>query len=310
MPSRPGALSRTDANFPFADNAPGVLMLDFDPPKGAAAKGWRELDAQLIEVMPELKPVKRLWRPSCSAYIYAADGRLLSGAGSWRCYLIVDRASEIPRIGHELYMRYWRGHGWIEINAAGVMMDRAPIDASVFHGSRIDFAAQPVLIGNLVRQYPADATAIVGKKPMLVASTISPSAMSLAEFRDKSPEIAAGKRDNAAKAAEIREAWIAKKVREAKEKGNPSTEAELRRMFEAAATTHRLGPDFVLYHKTGSFTVAEILANRERWNGARFYDPIDGLSRDDDRIAGPLGFSKDGFGVLTTTHTAAGCASC
>jgi putative DNA primase/helicase len=300
-PPRPGALSRTDQNFPFADNEPGVLMLDFDKREGAPSAHWREHDAQLIAVAPELVSVMRLWRPSCSAFILGPDGRLLSGAESWHCYLVVDRASEIPRIGHEIYMRYWRaGRGYIAINAAGVMMDRAPIDASVFHGSRIDFAAAPVLIGNLVRQWPADATDIVGELPMLMTSTVPRSAMSLATFRDTSPEIAAAKRANAAKAAEIREAWVARKAKELKERGSPRTEAELRNMLHSAATTNVLGPDFVLYHKTGAYTVAEIMADRQRWNGARFHDPIDGLTRNDDRIAGPLGFSKNGFAVLPT----------
>ena len=299
-PPRPGALSRTDDNFPFRDDERALMMLDFDKLEGVPPKHWREHDAQLIGVMPELALVKRLWRPSCSAFIYGPDGRLLSGAESWRCYIPVDRASAIPRIGHELYMRYWRaGYGHIAINAAGMMMDRAPIDVSVFHGSRIDFAAPPVLIGNLVRKWPADATAIVGENPLLISSTVAPSAMTLKEFR-RAPEIAAAKHANAVKAAEIREAWVAKKAKELKERGSARTEAELRNMLRSAATTNVLGSGFVLYHRTGASTVAEIMANRERWKGERFYDPIDGLTRDDDRIAGPLGFSKEGFGVLHT----------
>jgi hypothetical protein len=255
--------------------------------------------------MPELKHVKRLWRPSCSAFVFTADGRQLTWAGSWRCYIIIDRASEAPRVGHELYMRYWlKGFGYIAINKAGVMMDRAPIDASVFHSSRIDFAAGPVLKDGLVRRIPAAAVAMVGELPMLDTSTIPPSAMTLKQFRDTSPLIAAARREREPEARKIREAWARQKAKEGKKKGSPKPEAELYKMYCAASERAVLGPDFVLHHaKHGEVTVGRILKEGPAaWDAERFYDPYDGKERDDPRIAGPLRFSKDGAVLHTHAH--------
>ena len=74
-------------------------MLDFDRAKNAPAQDWPVLDRELTSLVPELKQVARLWRPSASAFIYdAGSGAQITGPGNWRCYFAVDNAAAIYRV--------------------------------------------------------------------------------------------------------------------------------------------------------------------------------------------------------------------
>ena len=92
----PGAIARDLDHFAWSSGA-GVFMLDFDKPSSGEIWSAHDLDAMLCRALPWWEAVERFYRPSVSAYIYHEnDGLELSGAGSWRCYVIADIAANIP----------------------------------------------------------------------------------------------------------------------------------------------------------------------------------------------------------------------
>ncbi len=280
------AIARDAEHFVFPEQEPAILMLDFDRAENAPAQDWPFLDRELTSLVPELKQVTRLWRPSASAFIYdAGSGAQITGAGNWRCYFVVDNAAAIPAIGAAIYAKYWQaGHGWIYISRSGMRLDRAPVDAAVWQAERLDFAASPVLSAGLVRKAPK-AHLIEGELPCLFSSRLA-GGMTLAEFRATSPEIAEARKAAAGEAARKRQAWIADRAPKLRAEGCSLGERELAKLLTDAVERLQLRPGFVLYPATGgSITVGEVLADRERWDGARFRDPIDPFGYNDARIA-------------------------
>jgi len=169
----PGAIARDHDHFTFAEGQPGVLMLDHDP-RAREARSAEELDAILIAAVPAIAGVKRVWVPSSSAFIFTDDGREMIGRGGWRCYLIIDDAVRIPEIGALIYQALWKaGYGYAFVTKSGSILDRSIVDASVWQGERLDFAADPILGPGLERRPPAplfmpgaDMLMTVGLKPI------------------------------------------------------------------------------------------------------------------------------------------------
>ena len=106
--SYPDAIARDREHFSFSEGKPGVLMLDCDAPAVGPGFTWKKIDGILASTVPAWLDTKRLWRASSSAFIYReSDGSELIGAGSWRCYTMVDDASAIPAIGAFIYQSLW-----------------------------------------------------------------------------------------------------------------------------------------------------------------------------------------------------------
>jgi hypothetical protein len=278
----PDTIARDREHFGFPEGEVCILMLDYDL---TSPRGWQDLDAELCEVCPPIRDVERMWEPSSSAYIRRKDtGEEITGARGWRCCLAVDNAAAIPAIGAAIYQSYWNaGDGWIFITQSGVMLDRAPVDASVWQPERIDFAAPPVVRPPLERNAPE--AVIVPGLPYLRSSRVT-AEMTLQEFRQSSPRIKTEKAKNAAQALEIRRKWIAARIEKLRAEGCDLPNKQLRKLLNDAAENFVLGPDFVLYPaEGGSVTVEQVLADREKYHGARFRDPLEPFGYDDERIA-------------------------
>ena len=155
--SADGVIARDAEHCKFAEGKPGVFMGDYDPREGHPPLGAEELDRILCEVAPQLAAVERAWRPSATAFVYDRDGNELKGSWGWRLYFLVDDASQIPRIGAAIYQALWAaGHGHIQLSKSSAMLDRSLLDASVWQGERLDFAAPPILESGLVRMLPEE----------------------------------------------------------------------------------------------------------------------------------------------------------
>ena len=279
------AIARDREHFSFPEGEPGVCMLDFDVAPGMPVQSWQVRDKQLCELVPEMEDVERVWRPSASAFVYRKDtGKQITGAGSWRCCFVVDNAAAIPAVGAFIYQAYWKaGLGWIFITKSGVMLDRAPVDAGVWQPERVDFAAPPIVREPLERRAPAPV--VVPGLPYLRSSRVI-AEFSLAEFRATSTEIAAEKRRRAPEAAKTRRKWLADRVARLRAEGCSLSEKRMNKVLSDAAEHLILGPEFILHPAaSGSVTVGEILADREKWDGARFRDPLEPFGYDDARIA-------------------------
>lgn len=132
---------RTEEAFTWP-TGPGILMLDYDPPKSGTALTREELFAALHAACPTLAQSDALWMPSTSSEIYnMATGEQLAGIKGQRIYFMLANATDIPRTGKALLTHLWAlGHGRYEVSSSGQMLERGLFDASVWQTNRIDFA--------------------------------------------------------------------------------------------------------------------------------------------------------------------------
>lgn len=132
---------RTEEAFSWP-TGPGILMLDYDPPKSGTALTRDELFAAVYAACPMLAQSDALWMPSTSSEIYNMEtGEQLAGIKGQRIYFMLANATDIPRTGNALLTRLWAdGHGRFEVSSSGSMLERGMFDASVWQTNRIDFA--------------------------------------------------------------------------------------------------------------------------------------------------------------------------
>lgn len=264
-----GAITRTRQNFQFGDN-PGILMLDYDPPKGAAALSPGELLQIVRSCCTALSGVAMLWRASASSGVNG------SGVTGQRIYLIVSKASEIPRIGKLIFERLWlAGYGYYAISKSGQLLERGPVDASVWKPEGLDFAAQPVLNNGIFRTcYEGEIT---GAGVLDVTEVHELTAAEINELKDiksaaraaMAPQVQAARAQYITAAAPV----IAERL---KNLSLNTDQAGISIMLERATMQRTLMGDFPLITADGkSVTVGTVMDNPEKWHGARFADPLE-----------------------------------
>lgn len=264
-----GAITRTRQNFQFGDNA-GILMLDYDPPKGAPALSPGELMQIVRNCCPALSAVAMLWRPSASSGVNGA------GITGQRIYLLVSKASDIPRIGKAIFDRMWlTGSGYYAVSKSGQLLERGPVDASVWKPEGLDFAAQPVLNNGIVRTcYEA---AITGAGVLDVADVHELTEAEINELKEikSAARAAIVPQVQAAKAQYIMEVApvIAERLRNL---SLDTDQVATSLMLERATMQRTLMGDFPLITADGKLvTVGTVMDNPEKWHGARFADPLE-----------------------------------
>ncbi|KDE41363.1 hypothetical protein ADINL_0043 [Nitrincola lacisaponensis] len=135
-----GAITRTADKFRWPAGA-GFMLLDYDPAKQQQALNRDELLAQIRKAAPDIAAAGKVWFPSSSSHIHHGEEDL-TGLKGQRLYLSVKDANDIPRAGAVLVQRLWlQGFGWYEVGAAGQLLERCTVDASVWQTNRLDFAA-------------------------------------------------------------------------------------------------------------------------------------------------------------------------
>lgn len=265
----PDTVFRTRDYFAF-NTSPGILMLDYDPPKNTPAVSQYELIAMLHKACPELKGVGMLWRPSSSSGV---DGAEIRGQ---RIYIMVSDASQIPRIGKSLFDRLWlMGYGYYVVSEAGHALERSPIDAAVWRPEGMDFAAAPVLAPGITRtNYESiiiDGHILdVAALEELNAAQANEMKKIKAEARDAiQPAIDAAKHKFIAKI---------KKEMPARLKGigiDTSIDA-VGMMAERAAMNHLLMGNWPLTTQDGkTVTVGMIMDNPSKYHNTCFSDPLE-----------------------------------
>ncbi|MBS0590294.1 MAG: hypothetical protein JSR65_06610 [Proteobacteria bacterium] len=279
VPDDKTAIARTREFFTFS-SGPGVMMLDHDGAPNATFDADTLRDA-LIDVCPALAAAPMLWRPSASAGITDANGRILTGNTKHRLYIPVKDAKAITDAGKRLVSLLWaRGRGWCEVSKAGSALERTLIDASVWQPERLDFAAPPILRDGLQRQSPEHR--VYGDAPGMFD-------LALIELDEAAAKLASEQRRAAREAVKpkcmaAREAWAEEHAPMlAGERKIPVSEAKA---VLIRASEHRvLMGNFMLIARDGTrVSVGEILDRPDHWHGQRFADPLGGDPHDS-RIA-------------------------
>ncbi len=239
-------ITRTRDHFSWPDG-PGVMMLDYDPPPDRPAFTCDELVAALVEACPALSTAPIVWRPSASSCIYAGEQELRGITGQ-RLYVFVQTASDISRAGQALFRRLWLvGHGRCELSKSGALLERSPIDSSVFQPERLDFCGGAECGKGLVQRLPAPQLLNSGAE--LLDTALIPDLTPAEQSRLATIQSAA-KRALEPDQARIRDAWIADRVQERTSKLPTADHAKatpvLTKVYRDAAYSGRLAPDFEL----------------------------------------------------------------
>jgi len=131
-------VARDAKHFSFKDG-PGILFIDYDPPKGKPAICAEDLHRVLVQSMPALQGVTMWWAPSAGSCIYH-DIEQLVGIRGCRFYLVISDARSAKLVGDALFGRLVQaGHGHVHITGAGSQLLRSPVDASVWQAERLDY---------------------------------------------------------------------------------------------------------------------------------------------------------------------------
>lgn len=161
---------------------PGILMLDYDPPKEGKALTREELVASLVAACPWLQDVEMLWWASTSSSIYHGE-KELSGIKGQRIYIMVKNATDISRLGKAINTVLWASDvGHFEVSKSGSLLERGLFDGSVWQTNRIDFAAGAKCHGGLEQKRGAPML-IPGKAGVLDSLVAVPDPHTVPRFQ-------------------------------------------------------------------------------------------------------------------------------
>jgi hypothetical protein len=268
---RPGTIARTREFLEFTPEQPGALVLDYDQkgmPPGLGGKFW---DAMTYE-FPMLADANCVSRTSTSAGLYRSDtNEPFNDSGGLHVYVEVLDSADIPRALDVCFKRLWlAGYGWIVVSAAGQLLVRSLVDASVGQPERLFFEGPPQLTPPLAQKrppavyHPGQAICSRACFPDLTAAEHAhfQELVSAAKI-DKMPE-ALDKRDRACR---VEAKLVAKRTGRAFD----SVLNSIKQRYD-----WRLTADTTLYFdEIDPATVADVLADPERYVDLTLADPIE-----------------------------------
>ena len=250
-----------------------------------------EIDATLCVLLPWWSGIDRFYRPSVSAHI-SHGGKRLSGRTGMRVYALIDKGVNSEAVLAIVADALWKnGGGRIEHSDDGKRLVRCLFDLSKASPESLDYAGQPVFeTAGLAKDYVAPvfygpSGAAIDSGKVIAAAGIG--RLTISEWRKQSAEVQAALEAALPAEKRLRKAYVETKcvedVSRAKEaaaaRGEPFDEDAARKRSRAlwsGACRDALSPDFVIELQDGSrVTVAEILANIERFSLQYCRDPIE-----------------------------------
>lgn len=276
-------VSRTRGSFEFP-RRPGILMLDYDPPRVEGVRYTREsvlLALYAIETKNNaLSKAPHIMTYSASSLIYNGD-EMLKGVSGVRVLVFVKDASDIGRAGKVLFDRLLlSGHGYAEVYDNGQIAIKTLCDRMVWTPEHPDFIAGANCETPLEQRRPYPKV-FNNDAPYLDTKTALPE-LSMAEKAKL-----AGIIDELRKGVEVESRrkkgeWAETQARKKLEKQglDPDDDTvefnKARQLYLRAADNHLLMGDYELLTSDGQMvTVGELLDNTTKWHGKRFADPIE-----------------------------------
>lgn len=152
-------ISRTNSNIVYADGAPGFVLFDYDAKgvttavKTAFGQRGGTFWKALCSVLPELATVARVVRRSTSSGLSRSDtGERFPDSVGLHVYAAVQNCGDVERFLRVLHERCWlAGLGWYMVGAGGQLLDRSIVDRMVGAPERLVFEGGPVLDPPLVQ---------------------------------------------------------------------------------------------------------------------------------------------------------------
>jgi RepB DNA-primase from phage plasmid len=151
-PGLANVMARTGRDIVYRKGQQALALLDHDT-KGMPADVKAKLQQlggfwpALLSVLPALRGVARVSRPSTSSGLYRDDtGAPVKESDGMHVYILVLDGADIERFLRALHMRFWlAGFGWLIVDASGKLLERSLIDRIVGGPERLCFEGKPIL---------------------------------------------------------------------------------------------------------------------------------------------------------------------
>ena len=277
-----GTIARSQDFLEFMENTPAFMLLDIDrkgmPPAVAdrikAAGGVVPL---LTDLFPALMKGARVERASTSAGISnTSNGQAFAGSGGMHIYVLVEDGADIPRALAALSGRLWlNGCGWLHVGAAGQILTRSIVDASVGSPERLVFEGAPIVEPPLAQDLDARRPTAIEGIAVDTRRVLPP--LSAAECGQLEQIRGAERRRIASEAIATRAAADLKLSQEVAQREGIPVEVASRQV--KARHDGILMPEVTLAmddEALGDVTVAKVLRHPDAFIGETLADPLEG----------------------------------
>jgi hypothetical protein len=281
--AQPDIIARTGDAIFYRKGQPAFALLDFDtkgmPPHVAAElKRLGDFWKALLSVLPALSSVARVTRLSTSAGLFRSDtGEPLPGSDGLHVYLLVRDGTDVERFLRTLHDRCWlAGLGWMMVGAAGQLLERSVIDRMVGRPERLVFEGGPVLDPPLEQDRESRRPVAVDGDTLDTLAACPP--LSIVETAKLDELRARARQRLKPEAVRARTAFIVRRAERIVERTGVSMPVAKR--IVARQCDGILLPGVELIFDDDEFavsTVADVLADPERFEGASLADPLEGV---------------------------------
>jgi hypothetical protein len=281
--ARPNIIARTSMFIGYRPDQPALVLLDHDTKGMPAAVSMKLTEIggfwqAVVSIVPALQTIPHVIRHSTSAGLYRGDtGTKLPGSNGQHVYLVVSDGSDAERFLKALHARCWlAGFGWLMVSAGGQLLERSIVDRMVGAPERLIFEGAPVLEFPLAQDQESRRP-IATEGHVLDTVAICPplSIVEQATFRElRAKEVTR----LAPEAAKAKAEFIARQTRHLAEK--TGLEASRAHRIVERQCSGVLLPHIVLPFDDPEFvdcTVADVLADPDRFEGATLADPLEGV---------------------------------
>jgi hypothetical protein len=279
----PHLIARTGEFIVYRHGQPAVVLIDVDT-KGMPAAVKARVDAKggfwsaIVSVLPELETAGRVTRPSTSSGLSRCDtGERLAGSNGEHIFPLVTDGADAERFLRTLHDRCWlAGFGWLMVGAGGQLLERSIVDRMVAAPERLVFEGAPVLDPPLV-QDTASRRPIVTDGVALDTRSVCPE-LRLVE-QEKLRELKAKEANRLAPdRAKAHKKFVIEQAERLVTKTGCTPEAARRTVERQCGGV--LLPAVVLPFDAEDMrgcTVADVLADPDRFVGATLADPLEGI---------------------------------
>ena len=281
--SAPASLiARNSEHIVYAPGVPALALIDIDT-KGMPASVKAKIKASggfwgaLLTVIPSLASAGRVVRKSTSSGISRADtDDKMPGSDGRHIYVHVRDGGDIERFLRVLHERCWlAGLGWHMVGAGGQLLDRSLVDRMVYAPERLVFEGAPVLLAPLVQDHAARRPETFAGE-MLDTVDVCPnlSILENAKVRDIK---AISDHGLSSERARVKDQFVAHHA--ARLVARTGMAEDRARVIISRQTEGVILPDLELEWDDEDFrgcTVANILADPARFDGATLADPLEG----------------------------------
>jgi hypothetical protein len=279
----PNIVARTSGHIEYIEKQPTFALIDVDTkgmPETVAARiaalggYW----PALVSVMPQLATAAHIVRNSTSSGLSRSDtGEHIKGSDGQHIFILLQDGGDTERFLRTLHDRCWlHGFGWMMVGNAGQFLERSLIDRSVYAAERLVFESAPMLVAPLVQDRES-RTPIVHDGSPLDSLTVCPPLTLVQEAKLKD---LLGKEAHrlAPDSARVKSEFVKINARKLVDRTGMSF-AHASRVIERQCHGVLL-PTIALPFDDpdlADVTVADIIADPDRFVGATLADPLEGI---------------------------------